>query len=331
VTLPSISVVIPTYNRAAVVERTLRHLDAQEYPAELVEVLVVDNSTDETPEMVERFARSARIDVRLLAVDERLPAVKRNIGLRAASGELVLFINDDVWFVPEVLAEHAKTHAEHEVPIAVVGHVQQSPEMPTTPFIEAYEPFAYGEIAHRADQTVEYTHFWSMNLSLPRRVMLERNLVFHEDWAEIGHEDVELGYRWTRAGLPVVYNPRATGDHFHPHTIESACRLQASVGRGLRDLEVLIPERRLLERYGVLTATSRPKAMIRGAARHSLFNRVTVPTVTRWLERQPRNTRLTRWTYWKVLLHHTNRAYRTAPPRHPAPTPTTASMSEVSA
>ena len=83
-----------------------------------------------------------------------------------------------------------------------------------------------------------------MNLSLPREVLLERNLVFHEDWANIGHEDIELGYRWTQAGYDVIYNPKAWGEHFHPHDLDSACRLQHSVGRGLRDLEVLIPEPR---------------------------------------------------------------------------------------
>ena len=93
-----------------------------------------------------------------------------------------------------------------------------------------------------------------MNLSLPRQVMLDRNLVFHEDWAEIGHEDVELGYRWSKAGYRTIYVPAARGEHYHPHDLESSCRLQASIGRGLRDLEALVPEPGLHERYGVLTS-----------------------------------------------------------------------------
>ena len=321
-TLPRISVVIPTYNRSDVVERTLRHLDAQDYPADRYEIILVDNSTDATRAMVERFARTSRVPIRLMHLPERLPAVKRNIGLRAATGDLVLFMNDDVWARAQLLREHARSHAAANGELrAVLGHVEQSAEMPSTPFLEFYRPFAYHEIADRADARVSSRYFWSMNLSLPRTAILERNLVFHEDWAEIGHEDVELGHRWAKAGGVIVYNPRAYVDHFHPHTLDSACRLQESIGRGLRDLEKLVPERDLLERYGVFSWRNSPRSVLRGLIRRALFNGLTVPYLQRWLGRQERNSALTRWLYWKVMLHHTERGYRDAPVRSPRPVP----------
>ena len=327
--LPFISVIAPTWNRSDVVERTLEYLIAQDYPNDRYEVILVDNSTDGTPAMVERVAAQAPIPISLIWVDERLPAVKRNIGLDAARGDLVMFINDDVWFDPGALREHARSHAALDTPGAVLGHVYQSPQMDQTPFIEAYEPFAYHEIADRADQMLPYRYFWSMNLSLPRATMRERNLRFHEDWAQIGHEDIELGYRWSKAGLPIVYNPRATGEHFHPHTLESACRLQASVGAGLRDLEKLIPEPGLLERYGVFSWRNSPRAVFRGLVRRVLFNRLTVPTVAKWLASRERNTAASRWLYWKVLLHFTNTAYRQTAPRWPTPIVTLSETSVV--
>ena len=320
--LPFISVIAPTYNRSDVVEQTLEHLIRQEYPNDRYEVILVDNSTDDTPAMAERVNARAPMPISLIWVDERLPAVKRNIGLEAARGDLVLFINDDVWFDPHALMEHAKSHAALGEPGAVLGHVYQSPQMDQTPFIQAYEPFAYHEIADQADQRLPYRYFWSMNLSLPRAVMLQRNLRFHEDWAQIGHEDVELGYRWSKAGLPIVYNPRATGEHFHPHTLESACRLQYSVGAGLRDLEKLIPEPDLLERYGVFSWHNSRRAVVRGVVRRALFNRATVRPVASWLATRQHNTAVSRWLYWKVLLHYTNDAYRRTPPRFPVRTVT---------
>lgn len=321
-TRPTFSIVIPTYNRADVVERTLRQLDAQDYPADRFEVIVVDNSSDSTPEMVSRLAASSRAPIRLMHRAERLPAVKRNLGLRAATGDLVLFLNDDVWARPDFLAQHARSHGERPGRlVAVVGHVEQSPEMPRTPFLDFYRPFAYHEIAASADREVSSRHFWSMNLSMRRDEMLARNLVFHEDWAEIGHEDVELGYRWARAGGVIVYNPRAYVEHYHPHTLASACRLQESIGRGLRDLEKLVPEPDLLERYGVFSWRNSPRSVIRGLVRKALFNAATVPYAKAWLERQTRNTPLTRWMYWKVMLHFTERGYREAPARSPRPVP----------
>ena len=319
-TLPSISVVFPTFNRCDVVRVTLQRLIEQRYPPGLIEILVCDNSTDDTPAMVQQVAETSPMRIRLLSSDERLPAVKRNRGIREASGELLLFLNDDVWVDPDFLSEHAATHASHARPIAVLGLVEQSKEMPRDPFIEWYQPFAYHEIADRSDDTIGYRYSWSMNLSVPRDVMIERNLVFHEDWANIGHEDVEFGYRWFRAGYELVYNRRARGDHYHPHDLDSACRLQESVGRGLRDLEVLIPEPDLLERYGVFSWRSSTRGILRMGVRSSLFNRWTVPPLQRRLKAAPERTRFAEWAYWKVMLHHTARGYRTAPRRSPRPT-----------
>jgi glycosyltransferase involved in cell wall biosynthesis len=323
---PTFSVIFPTYNRCEVVERTLRHLREQEYANDRYDVIAVDNSTDGTPAMIERTAAAWSATggprLSLLHVPERLPAVKRNIGLRAATGEYVMFVNDDMWFAPDAIREHAATHASWDGPAAVLGWCRQSPEMEQTPFVEFYEPFMYDRLDGFADREVPYEFFWSMNLSLPRLVMLERNLVFHEDWAHIGHEDVELGWRWTRAGLPAVYNPRARADHFHPHTVQSARRLQESVGRGLRDLEVLVDDPALLERYGVLTRRSSTRGKVRGVVREVLFNRWSAPAAANWLEGRTRNTALTRWMYWKVLIQETNAGYRSEPRRRPVPVPT---------
>lgn len=320
--LPRVSVIFPTFNRCEVVRRTIECLLATDYPPDRLQIIVADNSTDDTPEMVRELARDTGRDVVLLASTQRLPAVKRNEALRAARGDIVIFLNDDVWVTPGFVRAHVAAHARHAEPVAVLGLVEQSTQMPQTPFIQWYQPFAYDEIASRAGQFVEWRYHWSMNLSLPREVMLTRNLVFHEDWAEIGHEDVELGYRWTRAGYRVVYAPEAWGEHYHPHDLASACRLQASIGRGLRDLESLVPDAGLHERYGVLTRAASPRAMLRMAVRTALFNRVTVPPLQRRLERLDRRSRAAEWAYWKVMLHHTQRAYAATPPRHPEPTPT---------
>jgi hypothetical protein len=148
-----------------------------------------------------------------------------------------------------------------------------------------------------------------MNLSFPRATMLGERLTFYEGWSEIGHEDVELGYRWTSAGHPLVYNPRALCQHYHVHDLASACRLQEGIGRGLPDLERRIPDAALLERYGVFSWRNRPRAIVRGLVRQALINDITGPLLESWLSRQQHNTALTRWVYWKVMLRHTQRGY----------------------
>lgn len=321
--LPGFSIVMPTYNRSDVVDRTIQLLLEVDYPADRFEILVVDNSSDGTPDMVRTHECNTDGRVRLLWMPERLPAVKRNRGAEAAKFEYVIFINDDLWVEPQFLREHARTHLAHAPePVAVLGFVHQSDKMVQTPFTRFYQPFAYDEINGRANGPVGWKYFWSMNLSLPRNQIMNLNLRFHEDWAEIGNEDVELGYRWIeRAGLRAIYNPAARGEHFHPHTVASAGRVQRSIGRGLRDLTHLVPERGVKERYGVLSLENSPKAILRGVVRELLFNRWTVPPLERWLDSRPvhSDSRVARWMYWKVLMHHTNAGFRSAPARSPQP------------
>jgi glycosyltransferase involved in cell wall biosynthesis len=318
--LPTFSVIIPTYNRADVLARTIRHFMAQDYPPDRYEVILVDNSTDRTAEVVEALAAESACAIRLLRTPIRLPAIKRNLGLAAARFDYALFFNDDVWVEPNLLREHARTHAQYDAPIAVLGLVEQSKQMPWTPFQDVWKPFAFDDIADRAGQSVPYSYFWSMNLSLSRQVMLQRNLLFHEDWAEIGHEDVELGWRWTNAGYTIIYNPRARGEHYHPMTLESACAFAEGIGRGLRDLSDLVSDPHLLEWYGVLSWRNRPRKLVRGLVREVLFNRWTCPYVHRWLARRTtKYSPVAKWLGWKLMIFHCNRGYRMAPQRRPQP------------
>jgi glycosyltransferase involved in cell wall biosynthesis len=313
------SCILPTYNRSAVVEQTLRQLIAVDYPKDRYEIIVADNSTDDTPAMVQRVAAGTEVSIRLLTSTHRLPAIKRNEAIQAARGEFVVLMNDDLWVRPDFLRQHERSQRSALEPTAVLGHVEQSAQMEQTPFIEWYRPFAYHELEGRSGESLPWLYFWSMNLSAPRAELVDRNLLFHEDWAEIGSEDVELGWRWVKAGNRLIYNPEAWGEHFHPHTLASACRLQESVGRGLRDLEVLVPDPNLLQRYGVLSWRNEPKVLARQLARTALFNRLTVGAAQRWLESLAANNALSRWMYWKVLLYYTTRGYRQAPPRQPEP------------
>jgi glycosyltransferase involved in cell wall biosynthesis len=90
-----VSVVIPTYNRAAYLPAALDSVFAQDFPD--LEVIVVDDcSTDETPAILARYA--GRIVV--IRRDERshCPARVNNDGIRAASGEYLAFLDsDDMW------------------------------------------------------------------------------------------------------------------------------------------------------------------------------------------------------------------------------------------
>ncbi|MCC6751603.1 MAG: glycosyltransferase family 2 protein [Deltaproteobacteria bacterium] len=88
----TVSVIVPTHDRAALLGRALDSVRAQTRPAD--EILVVDDgSTDGTRELLARYP-----EVRVLSQQQRGVSAARNVGLRAARGEwLALLDSDDEW------------------------------------------------------------------------------------------------------------------------------------------------------------------------------------------------------------------------------------------
>src|SRR4051794_40410455 len=95
------TIVVPTYRRPELLDRCLAALAAQDFPAESFELIVADDAASEaTRRQVEGFAAGARPAIRYLAVIGRHgPAAARNVGWRAARGEVVAFTDDDC--IPE--------------------------------------------------------------------------------------------------------------------------------------------------------------------------------------------------------------------------------------
>jgi glycosyltransferase involved in cell wall biosynthesis len=95
----TVSVVIPTYNRAQLLARALRSVLPECQPGD--EVIVVDDgSSDDTEAVVRAFGPP----VRYLAGVHRGAGAARNMGIRAASGDLVAFLDDDDEWMPGKLA-----------------------------------------------------------------------------------------------------------------------------------------------------------------------------------------------------------------------------------
>lgn len=102
---PSFSVVIPTYNRAGFIAKTLGSVLAQTYPH--YEIIVVDNcSTDDTAEVIAPFVAGGR--VRFIRHDRNYERARsRNTGMAAARGDYVTLLDSDDLMYPDNLADAA--------------------------------------------------------------------------------------------------------------------------------------------------------------------------------------------------------------------------------
>lgn len=111
-TPPTVSVVIPAYNAASFIERTLESVRAQQYTD--YEVIVVDDgSTDGTSEVVRRYLARYGMPGQCLEQPNRQIAAARNTGMRAARGAYIALLDhDDLWH-PEKLRRVMQAFADH--------------------------------------------------------------------------------------------------------------------------------------------------------------------------------------------------------------------------
>lgn len=97
-----VSVIIPVRNRARLLQEAVQSCLAQTHRP--IEIIIVDDSTDETTEVARRFAAEYPGLVTVLPQDGRGIGAARNIGLTAAGGEFIQFLDSDDLLMPEKFA-----------------------------------------------------------------------------------------------------------------------------------------------------------------------------------------------------------------------------------
>ena len=105
----SISVIIPTYNRGALIDKTVQTVLSQDLPAEEVELIIIDDgSTDNTWEVLQSLY-SENPQIRLFTIPNGGVANARNFGLKEARGEFVAYLDhDDLWLPDKLRLQRAK-------------------------------------------------------------------------------------------------------------------------------------------------------------------------------------------------------------------------------
>lgn len=96
--MPDVSIVISSYNRCASLLSTLEHFKDQDADTSTYEIIVVDNnSTDQTREVVEGFVETARqVNVHYCFEGRQGVSYARNLGITRSRGRIIAFTDDDI-------------------------------------------------------------------------------------------------------------------------------------------------------------------------------------------------------------------------------------------
>jgi glycosyltransferase involved in cell wall biosynthesis len=176
-------------------------------------IVVDDGSTDASVEI----ARRAGVQV-IEAGARGGPARARNIGARAACGEILLFIDADVCLHPGTIAKAVRALSDTSIQ-AVIGSYDFEPADPN--FLSQYKNLFHAFVHHHGRP--EASTFWTGCGAIRRSFFLETG-GFPEHWTRPSVEDIEFGAAICRAGGRIRLDPDLEVKHLKRWTLPGLLR-----------------------------------------------------------------------------------------------------------
>ena len=206
-----ISVVIPTYNRLPILQKSVLALEKQQLTDNKINnyeiVIVDDGSTDETLNwLAENKVQLPHVKV--FQQDHKGAAAARNLGVQNSQGDTIVFIDSDLVVTESFLQCHGNALVENEQKL------------------KSDRLFTYGAVINTnnfdnpTDEPYKVTdfsaaYFATGNVAIARKWLEEAGL-FDTGFQLYGWEDLELGVRLKQLDLKLIKCPEARGYHWHP-------------------------------------------------------------------------------------------------------------------
>jgi mycofactocin glycosyltransferase len=234
--LPLVSVIIPVWNRERMIAECLHSLKGLDYPLASLEIIVVDDASDDhTPKVVSGF------EVKLISLpSHRNASFCRNRAAREAMGDVLAFMDSDCLADPLWLKELVPVFRDPSV--GAVGGLVDAPRGFNG--IDRYEqvksPLKVYPWYKRSAGNDRFFYLPTCNL-LVRKGLFLRLGGFREDLC-VG-EDVDLCWRVQDHGSEVEYRPVGRVVHKHRNRLSPFCSRRFQYGTSEPLLQKLHPER----------------------------------------------------------------------------------------
>ncbi len=217
----AVTIIMPIRNEAAFIERSLGAALSQDYPADLMEVLVVDGMSDDgTRDIVTRMLADFP-NARLLENPKRIVPTAMNMGIAQASGHVIVRVDGHTIVAPDYVSRCVETLEQSDAdcvggPMLAVGNTPfgEAVALATShPFGVGGARFHYATEAQAVDTV--YMGCWPLHV-------LEHAGGFDEEMA--CNEDDELNYRLRAAGGRIWLDPRIRSTYYARSTFRSLWR-----------------------------------------------------------------------------------------------------------
>lgn len=213
-----ISIIIPTYKRSEHIKQCLEAISKQNRHLEDTEVIIIDDGGDaETQKYIQEKKETFPFEIKYLVQAKKGRSAARNLGIKNAKGEVIIFIGDDIVVTPDWLESHAKFHNEKpEKEHIAVGHITWHPKLPIDRYMTWLEnggPLLSFKGLQDGQRT-DMWHFYTGNISLKKELIEQES--FNEEIDLYGWEDIELGARLEKNhSMQIWYLKKALAYHNH--------------------------------------------------------------------------------------------------------------------
>ncbi|MBN1356365.1 exopolysaccharide biosynthesis polyprenyl glycosylphosphotransferase [bacterium] len=203
---PAVSIVIPAFNAGKTLPDCLDALTHQSLDASVYEIIIVDDeSTDGTPGIAETLS-----GVMLLEQKHAGPAIARNLGVRHARGDIILFTDADCMASIDFVEEMIKPFADPHV-VGVKGAYRTRQNRLWARFAQVEFEERYAKLTRA--QSIDFV---DSHAAAFRKSIFEEVGGFDPHFPVANNEDVELSYKIARLGYRMVFNSDAIVYHLHP-------------------------------------------------------------------------------------------------------------------
>jgi len=228
------SIVIPTFDRAKQLADCLVAIAELDYPKKHFEVLVVDDGSPceqrDTAEILQD-----QMNLRFIRKENGGPASARNAGAQEASGQYLVFTDDDCRPAPDWLNNLANQF--QQTPNNMLGGrtINRLTENACATTSQLIIDVVYSFFN---PDPKDASFFASNNMAMPAE-FFRRIGGFDRSFPKAAAEDRDFCDRWRYAGLKMAYTPDAIVNHAHPLTLWKFCRQHFNYGRGARHYHCL--------------------------------------------------------------------------------------------
>lgn len=236
-----ISACIATWKRADKLKDIILLLENQTIPQADYEIVVVDSkSPDHTKKTVLELQQ--RFDNIVYVEDaDNVLAAKRNIGVERAKGDVIIFMDDDVYPTPGFMEAHLKANSQPERTF-FCGQIRFPQED-----VDRSNYYYFRDRQHLKEKDIgkdlPFNNIVVMNLSFRKEYFGKTGKV-DERFIGYGCEDIEFGWRVKKAGFHLKYLPDALAIHREDSSsiVEYGNKLYKSGLYGARILKEVSPE-----------------------------------------------------------------------------------------